>query len=144
MIKIYEIYILKFAVFFILGVYFYFSIQFSSLSLREGYGPGIFPKLISFFLLLLLITDFFSPIEKNIGKNDNAFVAIFLIIVSAPLYFIDKLGMHLTLSIFLIYLNNVLKIPVLKNILLTSLSIIAIHLLFVEFFNLRFPKINIY
>ena len=142
--KVSEIFLIKVVILLILSVYFYISIQFSSLSMREGYGAGLFPKIISFFLLLFLIKDFFSPIKKNISKNDNATLAIFLIIVLIPLYFIDQLGMHLTLTIFLIYLNHVLKIPILKNILLTSVSIIVIHFLFVEIFHLSFPRINIY
>ena len=142
--KISQIFLLRISIVLILGVYFYFSMQFSTLSMREGYGPGIFPKIISFFLLLFLIKDFFSPMEKNIGKNDSATLAIFLIAVFIPLYFIDQLGMHLTLAVFLIYLNHALKIPILKNILLTSVSIIVIHFLFVEIFHLSFPRINIY
>ena len=45
------------------------------------------------------------------------------------------------LGLFLFYLNFVLKIPILKNIIITFSTIIIAHLVFVKIFKLSFPEI---
>ena len=144
MYKISESIIIRLILFFVLCIYFYLSTKFSSLKMQEGYGAGIFPKLISVALFFFLIKDFFSPIKKNLISKDNITLIIFLTVIFIPLYFIDKLGMYFVLGLFLIYLNHSLKLPVLKNFIYTTLSIITIHLLFVKIFKLSFPRIDIF
>ena len=112
--------------------------------MQDGYGAGIFPKLISVVLFILLIKDFFSPTKKNISSRDNLTLIIFLTVVSIPLYFINKLGMYVVLSLFLLYLNHILKLTTLKNLVYTSLSMVIIHFLFVKIFKLSFPRIDIF
>lgn len=142
--KISESLIIRIIIFFVLCIYFYLSTKFSSLKMQEGYGAGIFPKLISVALFFFLMKDFFSPIKKNLISKDNFTLIIFLTVIFIPLYFIDKLGMYLVLGLFLIYLNHSLKLPALKNFIYTTLSIIIIHLLFVKIFKLSFPRIDIF
>ena len=57
------------------------------------------------------------------------------------MFFINLLGMYLVLTLFLFYLNYVLKIPVVKNIIITFSTIITVHLVFVKIFKLSFPEI---
>ena len=145
MYKISESLIFKIIIFFVLCVYFYLSTKFSTLiKMQEGYGAGIFPKLISVALFFFLMKDFFSPMKKNVNYQDNITLIIFLVIVFIPLYFIDRLGMHVVLSLFLIYLNHSLKLPLLKNLIYTALGMIIIHLLFVKIFKLSFPRMDIF
>jgi hypothetical protein len=57
------------------------------------------------------------------------------------MFFINLLGMYLVLALFLFYLNYVLKIPIVKNIIITLSTIITVHLVFVKIFKLSFPEI---
>ena len=144
MSKISESFIIRILLFSILCIYFFISIEFPSLKMQEGYGAGIFPKLISIALFLFLIKDFFYPIKKNINNQDNFTLIIFLTVVFIPLWFINKLGMYVVLSLFLLYLNHILKLPILKNLIYTTLSMVTIHFLFVKIFKLSFPRIDIF
>ena len=49
--------------------------------------------------------------------------------------------MYLVLALFLFYLNYVLKIHIVKNIIITFSTIITVHLVFVKIFKLSFPEI---
>ena len=144
MLKISESIIIRTLLLLVLCIYFYLSTKFLSLKMQDGYGAGIFPKLISVVLFILLIKDFFSPTKKNISSRDNLTLIIFLTVVSIPLYFINKLGMYVVLSLFLLYLNHILKLTPLKNLVYTSLSMVIIHFLFVKIFKLSFPRIDIF
>ena len=144
MLKISESLIIRILLLLVLCIYFYLSTKFLSLKMQDGYGAGIFPKLISVVLFILLIKDFFSPTKKNISSRDNLTLIIFLTVVSIPLYFINKLGMYVVLSLFLLYLNHILKLTPLKNLVYTSLSMVIIHFLFVKIFKLSFPRIDIF
>ncbi len=144
MLKISESLIIRTLLLLVLCIYFYLSTKFLSLKMQDGYGAGIFPKLISVVLFILLIKDFFSPTKKNISSRDNLTLIIFLTVVSIPLYFINKLGMYVVLSLFLLYLNHILKLTPLKNLVYTSLSMVIIHFLFVKIFKLSFPRIDIF
>ena len=57
------------------------------------------------------------------------------------MFFINFLGMYFTLGLFLFYLNFVLKIPLVKNTIITLSTIIIVHLVFVKIFKLSFPEI---
>ena len=57
------------------------------------------------------------------------------------MFFINLLGMYLVLALFLFYLNYVLKIPIIKNIIITLSTIITVHIVFVKIFKLSFPEI---
>jgi hypothetical protein len=57
------------------------------------------------------------------------------------MFFINFLGMYLVLGLFLFYLNFVLKIPLVKNTIITLSTIIIVHLVFVKIFKLSFPEI---
>ena len=144
MLKISESLIIRTLLLLVLCIYFYLSTKFLSLKMQDGYGAWIFPKLISVVLFILLIKDFFSPTKKNISSRDNLTLIIFLTVVSIPLYFINKLGMYVVLSLFLLYLNHILKLTPLKNLVYTSLSMVIIHFLFVKIFKLSFPRIDIF
>ena len=144
MLKISESLIIRILLLLVLCIYFYLSTKFLSLKMQDGYGAGIFPKLISVVLFILLIKDFFSPTKKNISSRDNLTLIIFFTVVSIPLYFINKLGMYVVLSLFLLYLNHILKLTPLKNLVYTSLSMVIIHFLFVKIFKLSFPRIDIF
>lgn len=144
MSKISESFIIRILLFLVLCIYSYMSTEFPSLKMQEGYGAGIFPKLISVALFFFLIKDFFSPIKKNINNQDNFTLIIFLTVVFIPLYFINKLGMYVVLSLFLVYLNHILKLTLLKNLIYTTLSMVTIHFLFVKIFKLSFPRIDIF
>lgn len=144
MLKVSESLIIRTLLLLVLCIYFYLSTKFLSLKMQDGYGAGIFPKLISVVLFILLIKDFFSSTKKNISSRDNLTLIIFLTVVSIPLYFINKLGMYVVLSLFLLYLNHILKLTPLKNLVYTSLSMVTIHFLFVKIFKLSFPRIDIF
>jgi len=94
---------------------------------------------ISFFLFA--IKDFFTTNKQEFNKKENLVLLGFLIIIFIPMYFINFLGMYFVLGLFLFYLNYVLKIPIIKNIIITLVTIITAHLVFVKIFKLSFPEI---
>ena len=122
-------------------IYFYLSLQFPSIPMQEGYGAGLFPLIISVSFFLFAIKDFFTKNKKEFNKKENLVLVGFLIIIFIPMFFINLLGMYLVLALFLFYLNYVLKIPIIKNIIITLSTIITVHLVFVKIFKLSFPEI---
>ncbi len=122
-------------------IYFYLSLQFPSISMQEGYGAGLFPIIISISFFLFAIKDFFTKSKQEFNKKENLILLGFLIIIFIPMYFINILGMYFVLALFLFYLNYVLKIPIIKNIIITLATIVTAHLVFVKIFKLSFPEI---
>tara|TARA_B100000989_G_scaffold176872_2_gene132790 strand:- start:7387 stop:7824 length:438 start_codon:yes stop_codon:yes gene_type:complete len=122
-------------------IYFYLSLQFPSISMQEGYGAGLFPIIISISFFLFAIKDFFTKNKQEFNKKENLILLGFLIIIFIPMYFINILGMYFVLALFLFYLNYVLKIPIIKNIIITLATIVTAHLVFVKIFKLSFPEI---
>tara|TARA_Y100001935_G_C17220450_1_gene465014 strand:- start:681 stop:1022 length:342 start_codon:yes stop_codon:yes gene_type:complete len=109
--------------------------------MQEGYGAGLFPIIISISFFLFAIKDFFTKNKQEFNKKENLVLLGFLIIIFIPMYFINFLGMYFVLGLFLFYLNYVLKIPIIKNIIITLVTIITAHLVFVKIFKLSFPEI---
>ena len=122
-------------------IYFYLSLQFPSIPLQEGYGAGLFPIIISISFFLFAIKDFFTKNRQGFNVKENLVLLGFLIIIFIPMFFINFLGMYFTLGLFLFYLNFVLKIPLVKNTIITLSTIIIVHLVFVKIFKLSFPEI---
>jgi hypothetical protein len=117
------------------------SLQFPSIPLQEGYGAGLFPIIISISFFLFAIKDFFTKNRQGFNVKENLVLLGFLIIIFIPMFFINFLGMYLVLGLFLFYLNFVLKIPLVKNTIITLSTIIIVHLVFVKIFKLSFPEI---
>ena len=109
--------------------------------MQEGYGAGLFPIIISISFFLFVMKDFFTKGGREFNKKENLVLLSFLAIIFVPLFFINYLGMYFVLGIFLLYLNYVLKISIIKNIIISLVSIITIHLVFVKIFKLSFPEI---
>ena len=141
MFKITEELLFKTLIFFIFFIYFNLSLNFPSISLQEGYGAGLFPIIISISFFLFVMKDFFTKGGREFNKKENLVLLSFLAIIFVPLFFINYLGMYFVLGIFLLYLNYVLKISIIKNIIISLVSIITIHLVFVKIFKLSFPEI---
>jgi hypothetical protein len=141
MFKITEELLLKILILTTFVVYFYLSLQFPSIPLQEGYGAGLFPIIISISFFLFAIKDFFTKNRQGFNVKENLVLLGFLIIIFIPMFFINFLGMYLVLGLFLFYLNFVLKIPLVKNTIITLSTIIIVHLVFVRIFKLSFPEI---
>ena len=141
MFKITEELIFKILILTTFVVYFYLSLQFPSIPLQEGYGAGLFPIIISISFFLFAIKDFFTKNRQGFNVKENLVLLGFLIIIFIPMFFINFLGMYFTLGLFLFYLNFVLKIPLVKNTIITLSTIIIVHLVFVKIFKLIFPEI---
>ena len=141
MFKITEELLLKILIITTFVVYFYLSLQFPSIPLQEGYGAGLFPIIISISFFLFAIKDFFTKNRQGFNVKENLVLLGFLIIIFIPMFFINFLGMYLVLGLFLFYLNFVLKIPLVKNTIITLSTIIIVHLVFVKIFKLSFPEI---
>lgn len=141
MFKITEELIFKILILTTFVVYFYLSLQFPSIPLQEGYGAGLFPIIISISFFLFAIKDFFTKNRQGFNVKENLVLLGFLIIIFIPMFFINFLGMYLVLGLFLFYLNFVLKIPLVKNTIITLSTIIIVHLVFVKIFKLSFPEI---
>ena len=141
MFKITEELLLKILILTTFVVYFYLSLQFPSIPLQEGYGAGLFPIIISVSFFLFAIKDFFTKNRQGFNVKENLVLLGFLIIIFIPMFFINFLGMYFTLGLFLFYLNFVLKIPLVKNTIITLSTIIIVHLVFVKIFKLSFPEI---
>ena len=141
MFKITEELLFKTLIFFIFFIYFNLSLNFPSISMQEGYGAGLFPIIISISFFLFVMKDFFTKGGREFNKKENLVLLSFLAIIFVPLFFINYLGMYFVLGIFLLYLNYVLKISIIKNIVISLVSIITIHLVFVKIFKLSFPEI---
>ena len=141
MFKITEELLLKILILTTFVVYFYLSLQFPSIPLQEGYGAGLFPIIISISFFLFAIKDFFTKNRQGFNVKENLILLGFLIIIFIPMFFINFLGMYFTLGLFLFYLNFVLKIPLIKNTIITLSTIIVVHLVFVKIFKLSFPEI---
>lgn len=141
MFKITEELIFKILILTTFVIYFYLSLQFPSIPLQEGYGAGLFPIIISISFFLFAIKDFFTKNRQGFNVKENLVLLGFLIIIFIPMFFINFLGMYFTLGLFLFYLNFVLKIPLVKNTIITLSTIIIVHLVFVKIFKLSFPEI---
>lgn len=141
MFKITEELLFKILILTTFVVYFYLSLQFPSIPLQEGYGAGLFPIIISISFFLFAIKDFFTKNRQGFNVKENLVLLGFLIIIFIPMFFINFLGMYFTLGLFLFYLNFVLKIPLVKNTIITLSTIIIVHLVFVKIFKLSFPEI---
>ena len=141
MFKITEELLFKILILTTFVVYFYLSLQFPSIPLQEGYGAGLFPIIISISFFLFAIKDFFTKNRQGFNVKENLVLLGFLIIIFIPMFFINFLGMYFTLGLFLFYLNFVLKIPLIKNTIITLSTIIVVHLVFVKIFKLSFPEI---
>ena len=141
MFKITEELLFKILILTTFVVYFYLSLQFPSIPLQEGYGAGLFPIIISVSFFLFAIKDFFTKNRQGFNVKENLILLGFLIIIFIPMFFINFLGMYFTLGLFLFYLNFVLKIPLVKNTIITLSTIIIVHLVFVKIFKLSFPEI---
>jgi len=141
MFKITEELLFKILILTTFVVYFYLSLQFPSIPLQEGYGAGLFPIIISISFFLFAIKDFFTKNRQGFNVKENLILLGFLIIIFIPMFFINFLGMYFTLGLFLFYLNFVLKIPLVKNTIITLSTIIIVHLVFVKIFKLSFPEI---
>ena len=141
MFKITEELLFKILILTTFVVYFYLSLQFPSIPLQEGYGAGLFPIIISISFFLFAIKDFFTKNRQGFNVKENLVLLGFLIIIFIPMFFINFLGMYFTLGLFLFYLNFVLKIPLVKNTIITLSTIIVVHLVFVKIFKLSFPEI---
>jgi hypothetical protein len=141
MFKITEELLLKILIITTFVVYFYLSLQFPTIPLQEGYGAGLFPIIISISFFLFAIKDFFTKNRQGFNVKENLVLLGFLIIIFIPMFFINFLGMYLVLGLFLFYLNFVLKIPLVKNTIITLSTIIIVHLVFVKIFKLSFPEI---
>ena len=141
MFKITEELLFKILILTTFVVYFYLSLQFPSIPLQEGYGAGLFPIIISISFFLFAIKDFFTKNRQGFNVKENLVLLGFLIIIFIPMFFINFLGMYFTLGLFLFYLNFVLKIPLIKNTIITLSTIIVVHLVFVYRFKLSFPDI---
>ena len=141
MFKITEELLFKILILTTFVVYFYLSLQFPSIPLQEGYGAGLFPIIISISFFLFAIKDFFTRNRQGFNVKENLVLLGFLIIIFIPMFFINFLGMYFTLGLFLFYLNFVLKIPLVKNTIITLSTIIIVHLVFVKIFKLSFPEI---
>ena len=141
MFKITEELLFKILILTTFVVYFYLSLQFPSIPLQEGYGAGLFPIIISISFFLFAIKDFFTRNRQAFNVKENLVLLGFLIIIFIPMFFINFLGMYFTLGLFLFYLNFVLKIPLIKNTIITLSTIIVVHLVFVKIFKLSFPEI---
>ena len=141
MFKITEELLFKISILIAFAIYFYLSLQFPSIPMQEGYGAGLFPIIISISFFLFAIKDFFTKNKQEFNKKENLVLLGFLIIIFIPMYFINILGMYFMLALFLFYLNFVLKIPIIKNIIITFSTIIIAHLVFVKIFKLSFPEI---
>ena len=141
MFKITEELLFKILILTTFVVYFYLSLQFPSIPLQEGYGAGLFPIIISISFFLFAIKDFFTKNRQGFNVKENLVLLGFLIIIFIPMFFINFLGMYLVLGLFLFYLNFVLKIPLIKNTIITLSTLIVVHLVFVKIFKLSFPEI---
>ncbi len=141
MFKITEELLFKILILTTFVIYFYLSLQFPSIPLQEGYGAGLFPIIISISFFLFAIKDFFTKNRQGFNVKENLVLLGFLIIIFIPMFFINFLGMYFTLGLFLFYLNFVLKIPLVKNTIITLSTIIIVHLVFVKIFKLSFPEI---
>ena len=141
MFKITEELLFKLLILIAFVSYFYLSLQFPSIPMQEGYGAGLFPIIISVSFFFFAIKDFFTKNRQEFNKKENLVLLGFLIIIFIPMYFINFLGMYFVLGLFLFYLNYVLKIPIIKNIIITLVTIIFAHLVFVKIFKLSFPEI---
>ena len=141
MFKITEELLFKILILTTFVIYFYLSLQFPSIPLQEGYGAGLFPIIISISFFLFAIKDFFTKNRQGFNVKENLVLLGFLIIIFIPMFFINFLGMYFTLGLFLFYLNFVLKIPLIKNTIITLSTIIVVHLVFVKIFKLSFPEI---
>jgi len=141
MFKITEELLFKILILTAFVIYFYLSLQFPSIPMQEGYGAGLFPIIISISFFLFAIKDFFTKNNQAFNKKENLVLLGFLIIIFIPMYFISFLGMYFVLGLFLFYLNYVLKIPIIKNIIITFSTIVIAHLVFVKIFKLSFPEI---
>ena len=141
MFKITEELLFKILILTTFVVYFYLSLQFPSIPLQEGYGAGLFPIIISISFFLFAIKDFFTKNRQGFNVKENLVLLGFLIIIFIPMFFINFLGMYFVLGLFLFYLNFVLKIPLIKNTIITLSTLIVVHLVFVKIFKLSFPEI---
>ena len=92
-------------------------------------------------IIFLTQKDFFTKNRQGFNVKENLVLLGFLIIIFIPMFFINFLGMYFTLGLFLFYLNFVLKIPLVKNTIITLSTIIVVHLVFVKIFKLSFPEI---
>ena len=141
MFKITEELLFKILILIVFVSYFYLSLQFPSIPMQEGYGAGLFPVIISVSFFLFAIKDFFTKNKQEFNKKENLVLLGFLIIIFIPMYFINFLGMYFVLGLFLFYLNYVLKIPIIKNSIITFTTIVIAHVVFVKIFKLSFPEI---
>ena len=141
MFKITEELLFKILILIVFVSYFYLSLQFPSIPMQEGYGAGLFPVIISVSFFLFAIKDFFTKNKQEFNKKENLVLLGFLIIIFIPMYFINILGMYFVLGLFLFYLNYVLKIPIIKNLIITFTTIVIAHVVFVKIFKLSFPEI---
>ena len=141
MFKITEELLFKILILIVFVSYFYLSLQFPSIPMQEGYGAGLFPVIISVSFFLFAIKDFFTKNKQEFNKKENLVLLGFLIIIFIPMYFINFLGMYFVLGLFLFYLNYVLKIPIIKNLIITFTTIVIAHVVFVKIFKLSFPEI---
>jgi len=115
-------------------IYLNTSLKLGYNSAAEGYGPGIFPIIISlcFFFLFL-----FSCILKNkkketlnadqeLKKNDYA---KFFSIIIFPLFFINFLGIYIYLAIVLCYFNFKYSISFKVSLVFTTIVLFSIFFL---------------
>ena len=123
-------------------IYVYYAFKFPLLPLEEGYGPGLYPIIVSIFLLIFLTRDIlnFNDYKFKFLLSENTKILTFLLITLVPLFFIKYLGFYLYVIILLSYFNFVLKISFFKNALILIITLIFIHLVFVKIFSLSFPK----
>jgi len=115
-------------------IYLNTSLKLGYNSAAEGYGPGIFPIIISLcFFFLFLFSCILNNKKKEtlnadqeLKKNDYA---KFFSIIFLPLFFINFLGIYIYLAIVLCYFNFKYSISFKVSLVFTTIVLFSIFFL---------------
>jgi len=119
-------------------IYLNTSLKLGYNSAAEGYGPGIFPIIISlcFFFLFFFFFLFYLILknkkketlnaDQELKKNDYA---KFFSIIIFPLFFINFLGIYIYLAIVLCYFNFKYSISFKVSLVFTTIVLFSIFFL---------------
>jgi hypothetical protein len=134
----------------VVAVFFIVSFQYNILSPISGVGGAFLPRIVS--LILLFLVGFYvwgvfrnkstTDSNKDAPTKEQVMRQILLAIaLLACLFFVEILGMLITLGLFLLFgLHYLEKISWVKSIVFSIVTMVCFFLLFVQWLNVRLPS----
>ncbi len=131
--------LLSILVFFSGGFVFAYAFTFPRMEGTNYPGPGFFPKVVGFSLMVLSLILIIKNVREkawphvpHLREKKREFVNIFSVIASVLfyIYLSDYLGFLLTVSIIMVGLMLLLKVPLKKSLYLGIGATVITYLLF--------------